>query len=439
MASIEKRGNHSWRLTVEVGMKAITTDDGQTKLVRDKRTKTIKVEDKALLRTTKKLQEHLEDELHKFKIEIESGEYISPQKMTFQTFVDEEWDKKYSIKELSPLTRKTYKHHIKNHIMTPLGHLRLDEIKTMHLVDLLDSLGQEGARKDKRGEILSDRTIQYIYSVLRNLFSVAIDWKLIKHNPMLGIKKPKAEKKKAKYYEADEAHLVINALSDELMMWRMFFLGALLGGFRRGELIALEWPDVIFDKNAIFVHKSISLVVKGEPCNKYEKSTKGNEEEYVDMPKWYMDELKTYHQQWLDEKEKLGDTWEGGENQYVFHGGRGKSLYHTTPSTRWRKFILDHKLRYIRLHDLRHTSATLLIEEGASLKAIQERLRHKQQQTTSDIYAHVTKKVSRDLADKFDRFSPSNNLPKSQSPEVLPSQENQNQENNAQEHPNYVH
>ncbi|MED4599942.1 tyrosine-type recombinase/integrase [Paenibacillus validus] len=67
----------------------------------------------------------------------------------------------------------------------------------------------------------------------------------------------------------------------------------------------------------------------------------------------------------------------------------------------------------MRLHDLRHSAATLLIEENASLKAIQERLGHSKFEVTADFYAHVTKKVSRDTADKLEKFNPKNFVPNS--------------------------
>lgn len=90
MASIEKRGKNSWRLVVEAGY----GPDHK----RIKRSKTIKVEDEALLKTTKKLREHLNDELVKFKTEVEAGVYIAPDKMTFSAFVEEEWKEKYAKK-----------------------------------------------------------------------------------------------------------------------------------------------------------------------------------------------------------------------------------------------------------------------------------------------------------------------------------------------------
>ncbi|WP_342405549.1 tyrosine-type recombinase/integrase [Brevibacillus sp. FSL K6-2834] len=394
MASIEKRGANSWRLTVELGY----GPNGE----RLRERKVIKVEDPALLKTKKKLREYLESEWLKFKLEVEAGEYITPEKMTFAAFI-EEWRTKYAEKQLAPKTLKEYLGHIRNHILPALGHKRLDEIKPMHIITLLDRLSNPGSRKDDRGQMLSGRTIQYIYSVMRNIFAQAESWKLIKSNPIKEIKKPKAEKKKAQFYEADEAQEVIKALNEEPLMWRLLILGAIIGGFRRGELIALEWPQVLFAENAIHIKKSIPLTADGKV---YEKDPKNGEDRIVQMPGWYMEEMRRYHLQWREEKMKIRDRWEGGDREYVFHAGYGKPLYFTYPSEWWSKFVKRHGLRYIRFHDLRHSSATLLIHQGASLKAIQERLGHKQHQTTADIYAHVTKQVSRDLADKFDQFDP---------------------------------
>lgn len=124
------------------------------------------------------------------------------------------------------------------------------------------------------------------------------------------------------------------------------------------------------------------------------------------MPNWYMRELKNYYTEWKKEQLQCGDQWTAGDRQYVFHNGTGKPYYHTTPTATWHKLIKRHGLKHIRLHDLRHTAATLLIDAGVGLKAIQERLGHTKYQTTADLYAHVTKKVSRETADKLDKFDP---------------------------------
>lgn len=142
--SIEKRGNNSWRLSVDVGL--LSSGD------RDRRRKTITVDDPALLKTTKKLKDYLETELAKFKIEVEAGEYISPEKMKFEEFKNE-WARKYAVKHLEGTTLDNYNRHLKNHITPMFGHMRIDQIKPLHVVTFLDKLSEPGARKDgKEGD-----------------------------------------------------------------------------------------------------------------------------------------------------------------------------------------------------------------------------------------------------------------------------------------------
>lgn len=393
MANYERRGRNSFRLRIELG-----TDENGKRL---RRTKTIRIDDESILRAPRRLEKYIEEELLKFKMEVEAAGYIKPEKMTFSQFV-EEWREKYAKNELSPRTQKNYIDHINARLLPVLGRRRMDEIKPMHVVSILNDLRRPDARLDGNGP-LSDRTIVYIYNVMRNLFSVAEDWRLIVENPMADIKKPKAEKKKAQFYDADEAESVIRSLQDEPLMWRLLILGAMIGGLRRGELVALEWSDVHFDAGALHVRKSISLEEGGEV---FEKGTKNTEDRFVEMPLWYMEEMKQYRKEWLQERWSVGDMWRGGDREYVFHAGFGEPLYFDYPSEWWTKFVTRRGLRRIRFHDLRHSSATLMIEMGVPLKVIQERLGHKQHQTTTDIYSHVTKKLSREAADKFDRFNP---------------------------------
>jgi integrase len=402
MASIEQRSPNSWRLTVEAGY----GPDG--KRLRER--KVVTIEDKALLRTTKKLQEYLDDELHNFKQEVQSDLYIAPQKMTYSEFVVQ-WKAKYGETELSRTTLNAYCTHLKNHIIPVLGHLRLDEIKTMKLVDLFSNLRKPGSRKDGRGDFLSTRTIQYIFDVTQCVFTQAVEWKLLRQNPLDGVKRPSPDKrerdekkKKKNYYEADETIAIITALYNEPIKWRLYFLGAMMGGFRRGELTALEWFDCDFDENRLRIDESISLTENGSAIIDDPKNEASAD--YVDMPAWYMEELRLYQREWKIDKMKLRDKWQGGDREFVFHRGYGKPFYHTTPTQMWKAFCERLGFRYVTLHGLRHTNATLLLEDGASMKAIQKRLRHSSQQTTSDIYAHVTKKHSRATSDRLDKFNP---------------------------------
>ena len=138
----------------------------------------------------------------------------------------------------------------------------------------------------------------------------------------------------------------------------------------------------------------------------YEEGTKNGEDRIVDMPEWYMEEMKLYRKEWLKHKMSVRDKWEGGDKEYVFHSGYGKPLYFTYPTEKWKQFCQQHNIRYISLHKLRHTALTMLIEKGVPMKAIQERAGHKQTQTTNDIYGHVTKKLSKEVAEKLNDLKP---------------------------------
>ncbi|CAI6087240.1 tyrosine-type recombinase/integrase [Cohnella sp. JJ-181] len=396
MAYVEKRSENTWRLNVVAGYRA----DG-SKIMERRR---VVVEDTALLKAPKKLREYLQEELVKFKMEVESGSYVSPEKMTFAAFVDE-WREKFAKKELSARTYKNYDGHIKKHIIPHFGHMRIDQIKTMHIVTFVDELSKPGARKDGRSDTLSSSTIVFIYKVIKSIFNQAQEWRVIKDNPMEGVKKPKLEKKTMSYFTSEEAQAAIKALYTEPVMWRLFMLGAMIGGFRRGELVALTWDDVDFEAGTIRIDESISLTEGGEAIIADPKTE--SSAATVDMPKWYMDELKKYERLWKKNYMQVRDKWKYTDGRlYVFHAGYGKPLYFSNPSQWWKKFLARHELKPIRLHDLRHTTATLLLENDTDLKIIQERLRHSQYSTTADLYAHVTKKASRATADKFNQFDP---------------------------------
>ncbi|MBU7318646.1 tyrosine-type recombinase/integrase [Paenibacillus oleatilyticus] len=140
----------------------------------------------------------------------------------------------------------------------------------------------------------------------------------------------------------------------------------------------------------------------------------------VDMPEWYMRELKEFYHQWKIDKLKVGDLWKGGDRQFIFHSGFGEPYYPSTTTRTWAKFLKRNKFRHIRLHHLRHTSGSLLFEAGEQMKSIQERLRHSREQTICDIYVHVSKKKKKQTAKAFDKFDP-----KASGTSLAPTSENE--------------
>ncbi len=413
MPSYEKRSERSWRLIVEVGLKA----NGK----RDRRYKPIRIEDEALLKTTKKLKSYLDSEWFKFKAEIEASDYVKMEKVEFSSFI-EEWKVKYAQKSLAKTTYKTYLIHIKSRILPEFGHMQMSKIKVMHIVNFLSKLQNDGSRLDGKEKKLDSGTVAYIYRVLKNIFTRAFEWGLIKKDIMIDIPKPKPNdthekmmraKENPQWYSEDEARKVIEALYRESRKWRLLILGSMIGGLRRGEINGIEWSHANFKTDELTIENNIPLTENGIAVEKGPKSYASYRT--VSMPKWYMNELFKYRHEWEKEKNDLGDFWKGNHREYIFHNGTGAPYYYQHASKWWKKFCFRHGIRYIKFHGLRHSSGTLLIEQkhqgsvDSLLKAIQERLGHSRLSTTSDIYVHVTKKMKEETVSRFETFAPRDN------------------------------
>jgi integrase len=380
MANIQKRGDNSWYLTVNIGK------DENGKYIR--RTKTVNA------RTKKEA----ESEYAKFRQEVDAGEYIAPEKMTFSTFV-EEWREKYALKHLGEATLDTYMIHLRNRAIPVFGHLRIDAIKTIQIVNFIEELGK-GSRHDGKEGNLSPGTIQYIHRAIKNVFSRAVEWKIIKTNPVEGVKKPKVIQKNMEVYDQAEVETLLTLLENEPIQWRVMISLALTTGLRRGELLGLDWKNVDLEKGTIDVWQSLTFSHNGGYKVKEPKTR--NSSRKVALPVSMLPELKAFKVHCNKLRLETVELWEGGEHFFLFTSWNGKPLNPYSVGTWWRRFTKRVQLKYIRFHDLRHTSATLLLNQGVHAKIISSRLGHANITTTLNIYAHALQEADQAAADKLD-------------------------------------
>lgn len=384
MASYQKRGKNSFLLVVELGYDAAGK--------RNKRTKTIKIDDEKLLRTKKKLDDHLKKELYKFQMEVESGEYIKPERMSLREFV-RHWEKNYAEENLSPGTLESYNSHLDVHILPVFGDMRLEQIRPKHILDFLSDL-----RKEKK---LSGSTVQYSYRVLRNVFERAREWEFVTENVIAKVQRPRAEKRKANdnVYDEQEVEGIFKAMESEPLHWQVFISLALSCGFRRGENLALETDKINWGKNQIKIDQAIVRGEKGRAVLKDPKSYTSTR--IVTVPESIMLLLKQLHMKNMKLRSDAGDYWKEEKHNWLFCNDDGTHFYPTTPTTWWRRFTERKKIRYIRLHDLRHTSATFLINQGVHAKVISERLGHADIRITMDTYGRVLEAADQEAANKL--------------------------------------
>lgn len=387
MAYVERRGKDSYRLTVVIGYK----DDGSKIYQR----KTVKA--KSPTEAKKKLT--------LFEAEILNGQYIDvEEKMTLNAFY-KEWLKKYADDpdNLSPDTRQNYVNIIKKRILPNYGHMKLVDIKTIHIVNFVDDLKKNGKRLDGKKGKLSSSSIANCYRAFNNILSRAAEWKLIKENPATGVKIPKVKVKKSDVYSKQELDVIFTILDKYPLHWQILIKLAITIGARQGEIAALEWKHFDFEKKTILIEQSLSETTEEGLIL---KATKNDRYRYVSIPKTLIPMLKNYKARQGEEQlaisDQLDENWK--EHSFLFANEFGKPMRPDSISQWWMRFTERHKkkIKKIRFHDLRHTSATFLINEDVHSKVISERLGHADISTTMNIYGHVLEEADQSAASHFD-------------------------------------
>ncbi|KAF1273119.1 MULTISPECIES: tyrosine-type recombinase/integrase [Bacillus] len=388
MPTIEKRNDKSFRLVVDIG----------TKSKRKRKVKTIKIDDQALLKTKKKLRQYLESEWYKFKTEIEAGAYITPGKRTFRMFI-KDWEKKYALQHLDDQTIETYEYIMGKEILPYFGDMYLDEIKPIHILNFLDEYQEENN--------VSTSSVHARYRIIRDILGRAAEWHIIDENPAQSVKRPKQKYKEYDIYTEEEIKEIFHLLDEHAPLRnRVMIKFAFTGGFRKGELLAIDESDLFFDTNEVRIDESLQYTKK----NGYRfKEPKSNSFRKITMPADVMKEAAILLREIKRNRLMLGELWQGTEKLLLFGGDLGKPQYPTSPNTYWQRFVQRHKIKPGRLHDMRHSHATMLINQigkvpGLNIKAISQRLGHANVQTTLNVYTHAGQESDTLVADAINKL-----------------------------------
>lgn len=381
LASIRQRGDNTYQFVV-----SLKGADGKF----FRRYKTYRVKGKF---TPKQLEKHLNNEAFKFEEEVKSNNYIEPSNISFDKF-SVKWIKFLEDDAMSENTLALRIGSLNNHILPILGQLKMKEITTLMLIDLMKNL----ERKDGRSGELSISAKQEVYKALASIFIKAGDWKVVQENPMIGVDYPKSKKtnkvESLNVYSESEIKNLLLLLKDEQPHWRIFITLAFTTGMRRGELLGLKWEHVDLKNGVIKIRQIVSKTRVGTEV----KEPKYNSIRNVSISQSIISDLKKYKKHSEDEFDLLGIE----NNGWVFFNNEGSYFYPDTPTLWWRRFVKRKKMRFIRLHDLRHTSATLLVAKNVHAKIISERLGHAKIATTMDTYGHVSPATDKEASDKLE-------------------------------------
>lgn len=315
----------------------------------------------------------------------DTGNYDSPGKTTVAAFLDK-WLVDYAKPNLTPRSYERYESISRIHLIPALGNIRLTQLRANRIQDHYVSMLDKG---------LSPRSVRYHHVVLHKALVTAVRWGLVSRNAADGVDIPRPRRSEIQTWDESEIYQFLDTAKDS-QYYALFYL-ALYTGMRRGELLALRWQDIDFIYSQIYVNRSLHHLKDGSYVFTAPKSERSRRT--IALPPSAFLIMSEYHKQKEAESTLLGTIL--NDSELVF-SALGKPLRPNTVSRAWSNLAIKAGVRVIRLHDARHTHASLMLKQGIHPKVVQERLGHSTISITLDTYSHVAPGLQDAAAKRFD-------------------------------------
>lgn len=373
--SIEQRGTgqrkKTWRITVDVGR------DSEGKRKRH-------------IETVEGNKRDAERRLREIITSLDQGLYVAPSKTTTGEYLMQ-WAETYAALRPSPRTAESYRAQLSGHIIPAIGHIALLSLQPEDLERYYVQALKQG-RKDGKGG-LSARTVLYHHRIISEALQHAVIKNKLARNPAKLAQPPKPNRVKITTLTRDDALRFLEAARQS--EYFPLFAVALGSGARLGELLALTWRNVDLEQGIIVIDATLYR----EGATWARKPTKSDRVRHVDLPPQVVGFLGEYRR---DTAAVLGQI--GAEltpDDFVFTSSTGKPLNRHNVTRALGRVLGIAGLSHIRFHDLRHTHASLLLQNGESPKTVQERLGHASAAFTLDVYGHIQPGMQKEAARRF--------------------------------------
>lgn len=297
------------------------------------------------------------------------------------------WFETYSKPSIREQTAYYYNNYIEKHIVPGIGSIRLDKLTTLQIQQFYNKLKTSGRVQrythiELKDKGLSNRFIHGIHGVLRSALVQAVKERLITSNPADGCKLPKIEKKEMKVLLPEQIGAYLQEANRRGLLPAYYL--ELTSGLRRGELLALLWTDLDVENMTISVTKQVNRI-NGQL--KVSQPKTHNSIRTIPIPKQAVDLLVLEHEKHPN-------------NPYMFPSPKTGTMYDPDSFRHTHEKILAAAgIEHIRFHDLRHTFATLSLQNGVDVKTLSNTLGHYSAGFTLDTYTHATQRMRREAAD----------------------------------------
>jgi integrase len=318
--------------------------------------------------------------------QLDNGTFIKPGKVTIAEYLGR-WLADYAKPNLSPRSFERYEGIVRVYLLPSLGNITLTQLKAEHIQKHYAAMLNDG---------LSALTVRYHHTVIHKALQTAMKWGLLNHNAADGVDVPRSRRKDMQTWNEFEVRHFLEIAKDS--PYYPLYHTALYTGMRRGELLALRWRDVDIQK--IHVNRSLHQLRDRSYVFTQPKSAKSRRT--IDLSPSSIIVLAEHKERQEGIRTMIGIPLR--QDDLVFSTPEGKPLRPNTVSRAWQMLAARAGLRVIRLHDARHTHASLMLKQGVHPKIVQERLGHASIQITLDTYSHVAPGLQEAAAESFDKL-----------------------------------
>ena len=381
MATIRKRGN-SYQIRVSCGY--------DTKGTHKEQAMTWKPEEGMTERQIKK-------ELNKVAVMFENAcnKGFKTSAVKFEELADE-WFEEYARLNLRSTTYERTRQ-LTHRIYPAIGNLRIDKITARQLQAFVNSLAKEGVN-EKTGKTLAPKTIRHNLSFISDVFSCAVKMDLVSDNPCSKVTIPKGEVKEKQIYSQEEMAMLLTRLQGEPIKYRAFFYLIAYSGFRRSEMLGLEWKDIDFEHNIIGVRRTSNYTAERGTYTDTTKTKRSQRTLKIAQP--IMDLLRQLKDEQDNEALRLGDKWV--DTDRLFTKWDGREMNNQTPYGWLKEFCEKNDLPFYGLHSFRHFAASSLISAGLDVTTVSGALGHCNSGTTLNVYSHMFQTAQARVSEAMD-------------------------------------
>ncbi|MCL1874115.1 MAG: site-specific integrase [Clostridiales bacterium] len=347
-------------------------------------------------------QKEVRQKLQQATTAIDEGIFMEPSKMTVGNWLDL-WMDEYTG-NVKDTTARSYKDNIRLHIKPALGAVPLQRLSPHTIQGFYNNLAENGhamqkGQKNNAPAGLSAKSIRNIHAIFHKALKQALLVGYLKTNPTEGCILPRAEKKEMKIFQEDEVAAFMKAVEDHKN--KALYLTKLFTGMRRGEVLGLTWDCVDFASGSILINKQLQRErIKGGQLRLV--PLKNDKQRRVTPPDTVFQLLREHKCKQSETRLLVGPVW--ANKGLVFTNDVGGFLDADAVYKAYKRLLANNGLPDIRMHDLRHTAATLMLQNGDDIKTVQEALGHHTAAFTLDVYGHVTEKMKRYSADRMEAF-----------------------------------